>query len=604
MKSLLALSLLALAVSAQAADHRLAYSKAENVEVFVEHVDGQPWCGERLQLRFAFANATPDSAAVGRLLPKLGGLISNQCAAANQLQWYSTDSSGQRLASGSAAQSGGWQAQVNAPNAPAVQAPVAEVPAVVEPAPQPLAEPAPEVANPPAPVVAEAPDAASSSAPAVPAVPAAPASVPSPDFTVSGWQPPSSNEALAKASFLTEVTDQTGCRFRLAVKFEDPVENVRAESQGVTCGTDGYAQGPGKLSVTRSDGVRLYSFNNGGFLAGLPVAGKVPDLPVVGFDDSNNLLLSLFSEPASKVHYLLRLGRNYNGSWNAGSGMLLALTENRDLFRNADSIKRTIELATARLDQAAPDLDNLRFYAMRDLDQGLFKGDRDFWLYEISLSRRYRTRVWDYNLQHADNYLFAFERKEAEQQRQAELQRQREEQRQRELLGRQAEQQLQLYRQLRRETRKPEELYQRISRDASYSPTGGGSYAGMLKGNAVDYSQIVYIGGKTEGGWEIEYPYQAVLNTDDSAQDADKGWFLVKGKARLDGERLDNQQLPLTLVAASSLIACNEDECADLRDPLTLLRHEIGDPSWTVEGARDVIKKAWPDRAVEQGDEQ
>ena len=37
MKSLLALSLLALAVSAQAADHRLAYSKAENVEVFVEH---------------------------------------------------------------------------------------------------------------------------------------------------------------------------------------------------------------------------------------------------------------------------------------------------------------------------------------------------------------------------------------------------------------------------------------------------------------------------------------------------------------------------------------------------------------------------------------
>lgn len=429
------------------------------------------------------------------------------------------------------------------------------------------------------------------------------ASAPSADFAVSGWQPPVPSEALAKASFLTEVADQNGCRFRLAVKLEDPVQNVRAESQGVTCGSDGYAQGQGKLTVTRSDGVRLHSFNNGGFLSGLAVSGKVPNLPVAGFDDNNNLLLSLLSDPASKVHYLVRLGRNYSGSWSADSGILLALTENRDLFRDVDSIRRTIEVATARLDQVAPDLSHLRFYAMRDLEQGLFKGDRDFWLYEINLARQYRTRIWDYNLQNAQNYLFAFERKEAEQQRQAELQRQREEQRQRELLGSQAEQQLQLYRQLRRESRKPEELYQRISRDASYSPTGGGSYVSMLKGGSVDYSQIVYLGGKTDGGWEVEYPYQAVLNTDDSEQEADKGWFLVRGKARLDAERLDKQQLPLTLVTASSLLACQEDECADLRDPLTLLRHEIGDPDWTVEGARDVIKQAWPDRAVEQGDE-
>ena len=464
-----------------------------------------------------------------------------------------------------------------------------------------MAAPAPVTAPEPAPVAEPAIPAPS---PAEPAPSAAVASAPSPDFTVAGWQPPVPSEALAKASFLTEVTDQNGCRFRLSVKLEDSAQNVRAESQGVTCGSDGYAQGQGKLTVTRSDGVRLHSFNNGGFLDGLAVSGKVPNLPVAGFDENNNLLLSLLSEPASKVHYLLRLSRNYGGSWNADSGMLLALTENRELFRDVDSIRRTIEVATARLDQIAPDISGLRFYAMRDLEQGLLKGNRDFWLYEINLSRQYRTRIWDYNLQHAQNYLFAFERKEAEQQRRAELQRQREEQLQRELLGRQAEQQLQLYRQLRRETRKPEELYQRISRDASYSPTGGGSYVSMLKGGSVDYSQIVYLGGKTEGGWEVEYPYEAVLDANDSEQEADKGWFLVKGKARLDGERLDKQQLPLTLITASSLLACQEDECADLRDPLTLLRHEIGDPNWTVEGARDVVKQAWPDRAVEQGDEQ
>lgn len=150
------------------------------------------------------------------------------------------------------------------------------------------------------------------------------------------------SEALAKASFLTEVADQNGCRFRLAVKLQDPVQNVRAESQGVTCGSDGYAQGQGKLSVMRSDGVRLYSFNNGGFINGLAVTGKVPNLPVAGFDDDNNLLLSLLSEPASKVHYLLRLSRNYNGSWNADSGTLLTSTFVRPGSMNLEQYRHVL----------------------------------------------------------------------------------------------------------------------------------------------------------------------------------------------------------------------------------------------------------------------
>lgn len=624
MKRILTMSLLALAVSAEAGTHRLAYSKAENVEVFAEHADGQPWCSPTLQLRFAFGSATPDAAAVGRLLPKLGGLIGNQCASATQLGWYSTNNAGQRLASGTATQASGWQAQLETAPAPApAPAPVVAAPATAPtaaPAPAPVAAapasaPAAEPVSTPAPAVASAPaaapaapaPAAEAAAPAVTeqAPAAAPVAVPaSPDFSVSGWQPPLQRDVLAKADFLIEVADQNGCRFRLNLKLEDGVQNVRAESKDVTCGPDGYAQSQGALTISRSDGVLLHRFERGSFLAGLEVRGEAPNLPVVGFDDDNSLLLLLHSEPASKVHYLLRLGRHYAGGWNADSATLIALTENRELFRDVENIRRTIDIATSRIDQRAPGIDSLRFYAMRDLDNGLFKGNRDFWMYEINLNRQYRTRVWDYNPQHAENYLFAFERKEAEQLRQAELQRQREEQHQRELLGQQAEQQLQLYRQLRRDTRKPDELYRRITSDATYSPLGGGSYARMLKGHAVDYSQIIYVGGKTDGGWEIEYPYQAVLSTDDSDQDADKGWFLVKGKARLDDERVDDQKLPLTLVSASSLQACEENECADLRDPLKLLRHEIGDPDWTPEDAKELIKQAWPDRAVDQGDDQ
>ena len=615
MKSLITLSLLAVAVSAQAESHRLAYSKAENVEVFADHADGQPWCSANLQLRFAFAN-TPGNEAVQRLLPKLGGLITNQCASASQLSWRSVNSQGQQIASGTATQASNWLAVLDAPAPVPAAAPATPAPAVaaaaVAPAqvsaPTPVAVPAPAAAPVAAPTaaptttpVASAPAAPVEASPAVaePVV-TAPTAV---DFAVSGWQPPLQRDVLAKADFLTEISDQNGCRFRLAFKLEDGVENVSAHSKGVTCGPDGYAQGKGALTISRRDGALLRQFE-GSYLAGLEFYGEVPSLPIVGFDQQKNLLLLLHSEAASKVHYLLKVDySSYQSRWNANDNILIALTENRELFRDLENIHRTINLATTRLDQSAPKIDSINFYAMRDLEQGLNQGKRDFWMYQIHLSQKYRSKLWEYNPQRAENYLFAFERKEAELQRQAELQRKIEEQRQRELLAQQAEQQLQLYRQLRRETRKPQELYQRINNDARYSPFDGGNYVGMMKGAASDYSQIIYISCKTEGGWAIDYPYQAVLNTDDSEQEADKGWFLVKGKAQLDTAHLDEQKLPLTLVKANSLQACSENECTDLRDPLKLLRHEIGDPDWTPEQAKDLIKQAWPERAVSEGDD-
>ncbi|MDH0725375.1 hypothetical protein N5D27_02490 [Stutzerimonas stutzeri] len=625
--SLLALGL-AVAASAQAASHRLAYSKAENVEVFVDHADGQPWCSDNLKLRFAFAGEA-DQDAINRLLPKLGGLFASQCSSATQLSWTSVDATGKTQASGHASQAAGWVAQA-ASAAPAAPQPAAEqasaptiaqapaeaaasaapaAPAATETAPataEPESAKATQAAAPQAPAATPAPADAQPAEPEKPAPveqAVAPAPVIAKEFSVNGWQPPLARDVFAKADFITEIIDQNGCRFRLGFKPEDDIANIAATSSGVTCGPDGYAQGSGSLTLNRRDGVRLHQFK-GSFLDGLEIYGDAPQLPVVGIDQRKNLLLLLHSEPASKVHYLLRMGHSYGGHWNGGSVTLIALTENRELFRDLDSIRRTIDIATAHLDKSAPKIRAIQFYGMRDLEKGLYEGDRDFWLYDISLSRHYRTQKWEYDPARADNHLFAYERKEAELQRRAELEREREAQRQRELLARQAEQQLQLYRQLRRETRKPEELYGRILSDASYSPFSGGGYAAMMQGRAQSYSQIVHIDGKTDGGWKIDYPYAAVLDTKDSEQDADEGWFLVKGEARLDASRKDEQSLPLTLVSATTLQACSEKGCADLRDPLKLARHEIGDPDWTPEEARSRIQQAWPERAELQGDDE
>ena len=629
--SLMALSL-AVAASAQAASHRLAYSKAENVEVFVDHADGQPWCSDNLKLRFAFAGPA-DQDSINRLLPKLGGLFASQCSSATQLSWTSLDSAGKTQASGHASQAAGWLAQAVS-TAPAASQPAAEqtpAPTVAQtPAEAPTsAAPATPAASKTTPATAEQepakPTQAEAEAPQPPTAPPAPvadaqpveaAQTPVPaeqaaaaapviakDFSVNGWQPPLARDVFAKADFITEVVDQNGCRFRLGFKPEDDIANISATSTGVTCGPDGYAQGTGSLTLNRRDGVRLHQFK-GSFLDGLEIYGDAPQLPVVGIDQRKNLLLLLHSEPASKVHYLLRMGHSYNGHWNAGSVTLIALTENRELFRDLESIRRTVDLATAHLDKSAPKIRAIHFYGIRDLEKGLHQGDRDFWLYDISLSRHYRTRKWEYDPARANNHLFTYERKEAELQRRAELEREREAQRQRELLARQAEQQLQLYRQLRRETRKPEELYGRILSDASYSPFTGGGYAAMMQGRAQRYSQIVHIDGETDGGWAIDYPYAAVLDTKESEQSADKGWFLVKGEARLDASRKDEQNLPLTLISATTLQACSEKGCADLRDPLKLARHEIGDPDWTPEEAKSLIQQAWPDRAELQGDDE
>jgi len=624
---LLALGL-AVAASAQAASHRLAYSKAENVEVFVDHADGQPWCSDNLKLRFAFAGEA-DQDAINRLLPKLGGLFASQCSSAAQLSWTSVDATGKTQASGHASQAAGWAAQAantaraapqpaaeQVPAPPVAQAPAEAAasaapaaPAATETAPataEPESAKATQAAAPQAPAATPAPADAQPAEPEKPAPveqPVAPAPVIAKEFSVNGWQPPLARDVFAKADFITEITDQNGCRFRLGFKPEDDIANISATSSGVTCGPDGYAQGTGSLTLNRRDGVRLHQFK-GSFLDGLEIYGDAPQLPIVGIDQRKNLMLLLHSEPASKVHYLLRMSHSYGGHWNGGNVTLIALTENRDLFRDLESIRRTIDLATAHLDKSAPKIRAIQFYGMRDLEKGLYEGDRDFWLYDISLSRHYRTQKWEYDPARADNHLFAYERKEAELQRRAELEREREAQRQRELLARQAEQQLQLYRQLRRETRKPEELYGRILSDASYSPFSGGGYAAMMQGRAQRYSQIVHIDGKTDGGWKIDYPYAAVLDTRDSEQDADEGWFLVKGEARLDASRKDEQNLPLTLISANTLQVCSEKGCADLRDPLKLARHEIGDPDWTPEEAKSLIQQAWPERAELQGDDE
>lgn len=614
-----ALGLVAVAVSANAASHRLAYSKAENVEVFVDHPDGQPWCSKSPELRFAFADK-PSAEAVSRLLPKLGSLMATQCPIADALTWTSRNSAGDISEKGRAAKGEGWTykpatqksvtetatpAPPPAPQSQPEQPPLAEndAPNLAAPSPEPdkdqpsqaassEAAPSPEVA---ARSEMEAPPVAEPSVKPVQPQPARPA------FTVAGWTPPAQEDVFAKADFLTELVDQNGCRFRLSFVPEDGIENVSAQSKGVACGTDGYAQGAGELVINRRDGVRLHQYK-GSFVSGLALNGDALALPVIGFDERKNMLLLLHSDGENKIHYVIRLPQGYDKRWSPNGAVLIALTENVELFRNLATIEGVIREATSQLDAKAPDISGIRLYGMRDLEKGLSEGNRDYWLYEISLSRQYRTRKWQYEPQRAENHLFASERRQAEAQRRAEVERERSEQRKRERVGYEAERQLQLYRQLASQAADPQALYRRLINDVTYSPTGGGGYSRLMLGGNQSYSQIVQITGQSGEAWTISYPYQAEVLPEGTQAQLSKGWYLLKGTSSLDLARQDDKGLPMTQVRASSIQRCEEEGCSDLSDPVVLVRHELGDATWTPERAREQIKQAWPERAETQGE--
>ncbi len=166
--------------SAMADSHRLAYSKAENIEIFVDHAANAPWCSANLSMRAVFGGA-PDQSALGRLLPKIGVLLGKECPQATQLQWISTSAAGALVAQGASSKADGWAMQtttaVAAVTPPAVAAPpVAPVAAPVAPAPAPIAASAPALIPTPA--------AAQVAAPAEPAPPTiaapAPALIPAP----------------------------------------------------------------------------------------------------------------------------------------------------------------------------------------------------------------------------------------------------------------------------------------------------------------------------------------------------------------------------------------------------------------------------------------
>ncbi len=607
--TLLALTLLATATAAQAESTRLAYSKAEDVEVFVDHA-AAAWCAPDLALRFVYGKAA-EAVAVERLMPKIGALLGKQCDQAERLTWTATGSTDARL-NGTATKATAWAAQVQNPaTVAAAPAPAPVEPPKAAPAEAPAAT-APETAKPATPpAVPEAPAPAAPAAPVAESTPVAPAKVepaPAPaakvpagqiatDFDVAGWRPGDGEAELAKSDFMTTLKDSQGCAFRVPFKAEEDSRYLQVRSSGIRC-ENGLAQGEGELAVERSDGKQLQRWK-GFFLNGLPLDKPLPPLSFVGFDSQKQALFLLASDPATASYSLLRLGYSYRGQWSTSAPDVLFVTGNSEQFRQLDQIRPIIAKTQQQLDNLGTMIPHFTFLAVRDFTKGIFprpwnsnESSQDFWLYRVNVDRNWRSKAWQFNPEQATNYLFMWDEKQARQREQAAREREREARQARMQQAFRARDQLDTYERLTREARSnPQALLARQVNDVDYAPGSGGDYGDLVRGATHPVRLIARVTKTNSDGWTLDYPYpiQAQVPAGTSAK---TGWYVLSGTLQLDPKARDADDLPLTHLTAKVVQPCTSEGCSDLRDPLALARVQFEDPAWTPEAARQQLKDA------------
>ncbi|NLY12573.1 MAG: hypothetical protein GXZ10_03020 [Gammaproteobacteria bacterium] len=656
--SLIPFTLLALSIhaTAQAQEHRLAFSQAQQVEVFVDQADGANWCKDELALRFAFSLEHANLTAVESLLPKLGVLFSQQCPAAEKVTWQALNKDKKIQASGTANKQTAWMmnqdptesasqiaaapvaaqaAEVAAPvtqtQTPAVQAAAeapakteqaatvepsvaAEAPAPVSDASQPSTQSEAAVAataTPPAAVEAPAtqsaaiekntevePVKAEAAAP-TPVVEAKPAAVEL--YSVNGWQPKESHEFLVNNKAFRVLSDQQGCKAFLQADADLGLQEFTVNSTGVTC-ENGLLNGKGRIVITRSDGARIAELD-GFFKHGVPLDQEV-DLPIVDVDEKGQVYLLLGKDVANKNYYLLRAQKNYRGYWSINSGTVYLLTDAKDTFRQAESIKTAVLFPVAAIAKNFSRNSSYTLAAVTDFTDGIVNRNGESWLYEVGVRKPQRNSPeWTFNPNNATNYLF---RNEARAAREAQQQAEREAREAQRLAERKAyEERLELERIARQASRELStyENYQENYRDlpdlvaskltnVSYSKVGYSGYQSALKGREAEFSQIVKISGEKKDLFWADYPYNLAVDVLGTDVDLSKGWYLIRGKQKIDAELKDDQGLPLTIVYPTYTFACKENGCTDFFTPLNLTRLEFGKPDWTPEIAEQQIADA------------
>ena len=646
----LAASLVALPAWGQ--DYRLAFSQNDRLEVFIDGKTADNWCSSSPVLRLA-SQVTPVAATIEGIVPKLGALMSAQCAQAEQFQWTAFDPQGKEFANGVARKADQWIAKVeplvtaadldqtapapietaSAPQAAAVPeaapapAPVQPEPVATAPVQVPaVAQPTVEVEKPeavkevatPEPVAAAAPVPA----PAAPAVqaqqepPKAPTAAPAPvsqTVTIQGWSADKSARALNLDQTLTTLKDQNGCAIRTVVEMEGHADYALQSEGRLSCNANGMLDGQGNLSLLRGDGKVLASTGTIYVKNGLPMQGDAILPEPMAFNGKDEFWYLLGNDPQTQSVVLAMVkASTYSGIgvMRNNDARLVVIHGQESTFRNVNQIRPVIDNALTLYSAAKISGNGHVLVKVWDnFEEGVLLETKEFgWdeanrqakaqmyahrLYEISANRSNWGRdagTWRYNPGNANNYVYA-RAEEAEREARRKLMEQ----------ARQEESRLRDYESIEQRIAQegPAKYLRQSFRDVDYQLFGDNSgYRRLVQAGAngeryTSFTRIVRVTGSDGRDAKADWPYDLRLI---GQAELKKGWYMVTGKLRLDSERDDEDGLPLSLVSLDgpqAVQSCTDDGCADLaKDALSLYRLRLGQPDWTPEQAKAIIEQA------------
>lgn len=418
------------------------------------------------------------------------------------------------------------------------------------------------------------------------------------DFEVADWKPKS--DLLNNTKTIESVTDQNGCKLYGGFIFSGNKDHYSVETDGLSCGDDGLANGIGSIKIVRSDGEISGETKNihvsDGFIFNqqyiLPKLVDIRNNGIVWFD--------LGADNETKSRFLL-MGQVFNNKISPIKldPKVVIFTENIDTFRKAENIKSIVNKAlNAYQTVANPDAYKASIIAATSLD-GVASKNRDDLIYAIDASkdRNYSTNKpvgdWQYNLNRGHNYLFEREEKLAREEHERKIAEERARIQQIRENARIAETELALYEKLVSNTdQKPYlMLYSALGNKISFNPSNNNRLASFYNGGTIPFANIVHITKVKDGLATVDLPYDLRIETD---TDLKSGWYIVRGEARADQDKTDAQGLPLTIVSIGDKepIVCSKTGCEDIADPINLVRLQLNKPDWEPEQAMEQIKSA------------
>lgn len=433
------------------------------------------------------------------------------------------------------------------------------------------------------------------------------------NFSAANWTPPASVNVQDMLADLEVMSNQDGCKLRSYFQFGMDKAYVNIFTKGLSCNDQGFLEGQGSIWMQRTDGKVLMSETKIAFVDGLPFSvhpGKLSSNDLVmkkKLDSSGDRASYFFSAGSDKklgAHYLVEgQWSNYYGISVLNTEDVYVLVNNAEDFKHADRINQQLEAALAHTDEAMGDLFAKRtFIVVDDFDKGTirYSGDLAGKLYEASYTKyepwnakkpKGPWRLTGYTVQ---NYVFEREKIAARKKEEQEREQRYQEMLAKRKLASEERVRLQQYQELvQSDLSTPDKVQAHIYRNVKY---GSYEYRQLLKGGTQAISTFVHVNGMDGQEAVVDWPYEMRLVG--ATQPFKEGWYWVQGeqffKRKTQPMRTDKSGLPLTQVEAASkdIYACQQEKCADLQDPLVMMKILYGVSDWSPEKAEQIIKES------------